>query len=443
MDQDGVLMREMQSRRTALSSVRSPHLLFMLVIIFVDMFGFAMVVPLLPVFVQRHAGGPVLVGVLGSLYAGMQVVGAPLVGSLADHLGRRPVLIACLVGSFLAYLALGFADSLPVLAAAVAFGGLMGGSFTTAQAYIAEGAAPEARTRWLGLAGAAVGLGIAAGPLVGGLLGDRGLRVPALLASVLALANAGFGFIFVREIRPVAQAGRGRPPLKVHPLGGLLAVVRDSRLRLLLLTLGALNLSFIGLPLTFPLFSRARFGWSPANNGPFFALIGGCAVFARVPFSAGSRRASARRGSSNFAAATAAVMFTLVVFARGRVDALSAHGSPGHRDRPRDPFPDKSPGPPDSGVHATAGMGGTQAMLSACMIVGPAMAGTVHQAFGPAAPTGWERGSPLPPCSSCSAPVKHDLPGRAPPGYHARMDGITPSPGTGNRTEWAFCARSA
>ena len=130
-----------------------------------------MVAPLLPLYVQRHAGGALLAGALGSVYAVMQVLGAPVIGSFADRHGRRTVLVACLLGSCAAYLAVAVARSMGGLFAAVAFGGLMGGSFATAQAYIADGSSPSERTRWLSLAGAAVGLGIAAGPFLGGLLG--------------------------------------------------------------------------------------------------------------------------------------------------------------------------------------------------------------------------------------------------------------------------------
>ena len=226
----------------------------------------------------------------------------------------------------------------------------------TAQAYIADGARQEERTRWLGFAGAAVGLGIAVGVLVGGILGVGGLLIPALAASALALGNAVFGFFFVKDFRPAAPVQTGQPGqrfAKIDPLGGLRMVLRDPRLRPLLLTLAALNLSFIGLPVTFPLFSQARFGWSPADNGPFFAFIGACAILAQGFL---IRRLAPRVGESRLAAigaATAAAMFSLVVFARSgwmlypimgvlaiatglaipSLTSLLAHRSPGAADR--------------------------------------------------------------------------------------------------------------
>jgi MFS transporter, DHA1 family, tetracycline resistance protein len=389
-------MQDMLSRRTAPRPVRPPRLAFILVTIFVDMTGFAMVVPLLPVYVQRHSGGAILAGVMGSLYAVMQVIGAPLIGSLADRYGRRRILVLCLLGSFAAYLLLGFAGSLGAIAAAVAFSGLAGGSFATAQAYIADGAGAAARTRWLGLAGAAVGLGIAVGPLAGGFLGVHGLRIPAFTASALALANALFGLLFVRDFsEPVrvapgrATQGRlapGRAGLKINPLAGIFDVLRLPGLRSLLLTLAALNLSFVGLPTTFALFSQARFGWSPAANGPFFAFVGACAVLTqglllgRLAPLAGERRlalAGTIAAAAMFPLAAMAPTGWLLYPIIGVLAVATGLAIPSlmslltHRA-------------PPGAIGRT--MGGVQSVLSACMIIGPALAGAAHQAFGPPAP---------------------------------------------------------
>jgi DHA1 family tetracycline resistance protein-like MFS transporter len=378
-------MGAMESPADLPTSMPRPRLAFILVTIFLDMAGFGMVAPLLPLYVQRHAGGALLAGALGSVYAVMQVLGAPLIGSFADRHGRRPVLVVCLLGSCAAYLGVGAAGSLGVLFAAVAFGGLMGGSFATAQAYIADGSSPAERTRWLGLAGAAVGLGIAAGPLMGGFLGASGLRFPAFAASGIALANALFGFLALRDFR-AAPTRADRQNLRLNPVRGIIDVFRRPELRTFLLTLAALNLSFSGLPLTFPLFSQARFGWGPSANGLFFAFIGACAVLTQG-FVVG--RIAPRAGEARLAsigAGAAVVMFPLAAVAPAgwmlyptlgllaigtglsipSLMSLVAHHAP------------------EAGVGRV--MGGVQSVLSACMIFGPGLAGAVHQAFGPPAP---------------------------------------------------------
>ena len=368
------------------TSIQRPHLAFILVTIFLDMAGFGMVAPLLPLYVQRHLGGALLAGALGSVYAIMQVIGAPIIGSFADRHGRRPVLITCLFGSFCAYLAIGFAGSIAALFAAVACGGLVGGSFATAQAYIADGSGPSDRTRWLGLAGAAVGLGIAAGPLLGGFLGARGLRIPAFAASGVALGNALYGFFAIRDFRPVRPSAGDRQNLRVNPVVAIIDVARRPELRPFLLTLAALNISFSGLPSTFPLFSQARFGWTPSANGMFFTFIGACAVLTQG-FLVG--RIAPRVGEARLAsigAAMAMVMFPfaamaptgwmlypilgLVAIGTGlaipSLMSLVAHNAP------------------EAGVGRV--MGGVQSVLSACLIAGPGLAGAAHQALGPPAP---------------------------------------------------------
>ncbi len=363
-----------------------PHLAFILVTIFLDMVGFGMVAPLLPLYVQRHSGGALLAGALGSVYAVMQVVGAPMIGSLADRHGRRPVLVACLLGSFCAYLGIGLAGSLAALFAAVAFGGLVGGSFATAQAYITDGSEPSRRTRWLGLAGAAVGLGIAAGPLLGGLLGARGLRIPAFAASGVALGNALYGFFIIKDFRAALPSGGDRQNLRVNPVSAIIDVFRRRQIRPFLLTLAALNISFSGLPSTFPLFAQARFGWTPSAIGVFFAFIGACAVLTQG-FLVG--RVAPKVGEGRLAslgAGMAMAMFLLAALAPagwmlypvlGVVAVGTGLSIPSLTSLVAHHAPEASVG---------RVMGGVQSVLSACLIAGPGLAGAAHQAFGPPAP---------------------------------------------------------
>jgi MFS transporter, DHA1 family, tetracycline resistance protein len=256
---------------------RTSPLVFLFVTVFVDMVGYGIVVPLLPFYAREFASSAVLVGVLGSLYAGMQFIGGPFLGGLSDRVGRRPVLVCCLLGASLAYLVLGMARTLPLLVVAVALSGAAAGTVATAQAYIADSTSPEHRARGLGLIGAAFGLGLMAGPTLGGLLSFHSLHTPAFAASALALANATFGLLVLPESLPPALR-TPTPLIRLNPVAQLRGVLRMERIRALLLAVFLLNLSFAGLLTNFPLFSGVRFGWDAAANAFLFAFVGVCAV---------------------------------------------------------------------------------------------------------------------------------------------------------------------
>jgi MFS transporter, DHA1 family, tetracycline resistance protein len=256
---------------------RGSPLLFIFVTVFVDMVGYGIVIPLLPFYAGEYASGAVLVGLLGALYAAMQFVGGPFLGGLSDRAGRRPVLLLCLLGASLAYLLLGLADSLFLLVAAVVLAGGASGTQATAQAYIADSTPPEGRARGMGLIGAAFGLGLMAGPALGGLLSLHSLHTPAFAASTLALGNVAFGFFVLPEsLSPKLRTPT--PLLRLNPISQLRRVLGMAGIRTLLVVVFLLNLSFAGLLVNFPLFSNARFGWGATANAFFFAFVGVCAV---------------------------------------------------------------------------------------------------------------------------------------------------------------------
>jgi MFS transporter, DHA1 family, tetracycline resistance protein len=256
---------------------RGSPLLFIFVTVFVDMVGYGIVIPLLPFYAGEYASGAVLIGVLGALYAAMQFVGGPFLGGLSDRVGRRPVLLLCLFGADVAYLLLGLAQTLVMLVAAVILAGGAGGTQATAQAYIADGTPPERRASGMGLIGAAFGLGLMAGPALGGLLSLYSFHAPAFAASALALCNVAFGFFVLPESLP-PKLRTPTPLLRLNPITQLRGVLGMGGIRALLLVVFLLNLSFAGLLVNFPLFSNVRFGWGATANAFFFAFVGVCAV---------------------------------------------------------------------------------------------------------------------------------------------------------------------
>ncbi|MFV9506202.1 MAG: MFS transporter [Oscillochloridaceae bacterium umkhey_bin13] len=356
--------------------------------VFVDMLGYGMIVPLLPFIVREQSDRALLVGLLSSLYALMQLLVAPLLGALSDQIGRRPILIACLLGSALAYSLLALATwlgLLPLIITAIALGGAAGASLPTAQAYIADRTNPDQRAQGLGMVGAAFGFGLMIGPASGGLLSQFGLAVPALVASALALLNAVFATLALPESLPPER--RSRHPMRPDGLPAQIAgALATPALRPLLLAIFLLNLAFAGLQSNFPLFSNVRFGWDASANGLFFAFVGLCAILTQGVLIGLLQRwlgeaALVLGGLALMAvglalaalAPQAWLLYPLVgLMAVGLGLAIPALTSlVTHRT-------------PEGQQGAT--LGGMQAILSLALIGGPALAGLLFDLAGPQAP---------------------------------------------------------
>ncbi len=255
---------------------RSP-LLFLFLTVMVDVWGYSMMIPLLPFFVVRSGGNAAIAGMLGSLYALLQLFSGPVLGSLSDRVGRKPVLLICLGGTAVAYGLFGIAQSLGVLLLAVLLDGLTGNNLTTAYAYVADVTDEGNRGRSLGMLGAAFGIGMMIGPAVGGWLSDFGLSVPAFVAALMALLNVLYGWMLLPEsLDPLRRATR---PMSWNALSQVRDLLGMQQLRPLLVAIFLINLGFSGLQMNFPLFSHRRFGWSARENGFFFAYVGVLAVF--------------------------------------------------------------------------------------------------------------------------------------------------------------------
>ena len=363
---------------------RSP-LMFLFVTVFVDMIGYGIVVPLLPFYAGLYASGAVLVGLLGSLYAAMQFAGGPFLGGLSDRHGRRPVLLLCLLGASLAYLLLGLARTLAVLVLAVVLAGATSGTLATAQAYIADSTTKEDRARGLGLIGAAFGLGLMAGPALGGLLSLHSLSAPAFFASALALANFTFGYLTLPESH-APHLRKNVPLLRLNPISQLARILKMSNVRTLLVAVLLLNLAFAGLVNNFPLFSHTRFGWGTTSNAFFFASVGVCAVVTQG-FLIG--RLQPRFGETRLLmgglALTSLTLALVALVPSGvllyPVVGLLALGTGLAIPSLTAIISNRTPAEAQGRI-----MGGLQAILSLAMILGPALAGLVFDYVGIPAP---------------------------------------------------------
>jgi MFS family permease len=250
--------------------------------VFLDLVGFGIVIPLLPLYARRFGAGPVAVTWLLAVYSLMQFFFAPWWGRVSDRVGRRPVLLLGLFGSAASYLAFGLAGSLPVLFLARAANGLAGANVGVAQAYIADVTGPEDRARGMGMIGAAFGLGFVVGPAIGGVLSRFGVAAPFLAAAGVTLANALLAVVRLPESLPPARR-------QAHPRGfGVAERMRilfggaiSGRLRALYAAAFLMTLAFAAMEGTLSLWADAR--WHVSRHGVafLFAYLGIVSVVAQ------------------------------------------------------------------------------------------------------------------------------------------------------------------
>ncbi len=186
--------------------MQKSRLLPIFLIVFIDLLGFGLILPLLPFYAESYGANAFLIGLLTAAYAAAQLIGAPLLGRLSDRYGRRPILLLSLMGTLLGFLLLAAADPLgrffagmldlteyanifviSILFASRLLDGLTGGNISVAQAYITDITDESNRAQGLGLIGAAFGLGFILGPAIGGVLSTYGYAVPALAAAGFSL----------------------------------------------------------------------------------------------------------------------------------------------------------------------------------------------------------------------------------------------------------------
>ena len=248
-------------------------------VVFIDFAGFGLVIPILPFWAERLGANAFGVGLVLTVYALAQFVFTPLLGTLSDRHGRRPVILASLIIEALSFALTALAGSLPLLLAARLVGGAGASNIGSAQAVVADITPPERRARGMGAIGAAIGLGFVVGPAVGGVLATAGPAVPFWAAMAVALLNALLVYRFLPETR---QRGAGEAAVSVRGPGAIFAGWRYAAEHPAIARLVAVNLlftiAFSGMETVFPLFTQHIFSWTArqaeTGNGYIFTYVG-------------------------------------------------------------------------------------------------------------------------------------------------------------------------
>jgi MFS transporter, DHA1 family, tetracycline resistance protein len=248
-------------------------------IIFMDLVGFGLLIPLLPFYIERVGAGPEIVTLVLGLYSVGQFVAAPLWGKLSDTFGRKPVLAVTSLGLALSYVMLAYADTLTLLIFSRLFGGVMAGNIAAAQAYITDVTTPATRAKGMGVLGAAFGLGFIFGPAIGGLLGGHDVATadftsPALAAAVVTVMAALGVLMFLKEslTLEMRKAKQIAPKL---PFREKLRAAFGRKALALLVAVGFLTITAWALFETvFALWANAVLTYGPAQIGYVLTFMG-------------------------------------------------------------------------------------------------------------------------------------------------------------------------
>lgn len=250
-------------------------------IVFMDLLGFGIIIPLLPRYVPNFTEHPLKVTLLFSVYSICQFIGAPILGALSDKYGRRPVLVISQFGSAFGYLLLGFATQwewahpatmLTLVYISRVIDGFTGGNISTAQAYVSDVTTPANRAKGMGVLGAAFGIGFTAGPFLGGYVGHFNVSWPAYIAAGFSVVAAVLTWLRLPESRRKDAVEAGALHW-LHP-GRIRPILHKSVLLQLLVISFFIMAAFVMMESTVTMFLDVTFGYKEKEVGLFFGFVG-------------------------------------------------------------------------------------------------------------------------------------------------------------------------
>ena len=252
---------------------------FIFITILIDVIGLGLIIPVVPKLIEEllHNGSTSLAATYGGWltfsYAIMQFAVSPILGNLSDQYGRRPILLFSLFGFGIDYLFVAFAPSIAWLFVGRIVAGITGASITTASAYMADISTPENRAQNFGMIGAAFGLGFIIGPLLGGVLGEHGSRLPFFVAAGLALANWLYGYFVLPESLP-KHLRRKFEWKRANPLGSLLQLKKYPAVAGLIGSLLLIYLAAHSVQSNWSFVNIEKFKWTPKLIGISLGVVG-------------------------------------------------------------------------------------------------------------------------------------------------------------------------
>lgn len=251
---------------------------FVFITMLIDITGWGIIIPVIPKLIKELINGDISEaakygGWLTFAYAITQFIFSPLIGNLSDKFGRRPIILISLFGFSLDYLLLAFAPTIGWLFVGRILAGITGASITTASAYIADVSTPENRAKNFGMIGAAFGLGFIIGPVIGGILGEYGSRVPFYAAAILCMVNFLYGFFILPESLS-KENRRAFDWKRANPIGALLNLKNHPKLTGLIGSIFVLYVASHAVQSNWSFFTMYRFHWTEKMVGISLGIIG-------------------------------------------------------------------------------------------------------------------------------------------------------------------------
>src|SRR5437773_5673240 len=268
------------------------HLGVIFLTVLIDLVGFGIIMPILPMYAQRFGAQGIGYGALVFVFSAMQFLATALLGRLSDRIGRRPILLTTMLVNAAGYVLFAFAPSYAVLFLARVISGFASGNISAAQAYVADITLPADRARGMGTIGAAFGIGFVLGPMIGGLADHYlGHLAPGLIAAGLSLVN----FLSAGAILRESLATEHRTVRPLLDFGHMREALGREQLRPLMLVWLIAPFAFAGYTVALPLHATAALGWGAKELGWLFVVIGTIAaavqgfLFGRIERRTGAR----------------------------------------------------------------------------------------------------------------------------------------------------------
>ncbi len=251
---------------------------FIFITLLIDVIGLGIIIPVMPKLISGMINGSFAEaakygGWLMFAYSIMQFVFAPVLGNLSDRFGRRPIILISLFGLGIDYIFLALAPTIAWLFVGRIIAGICGASFTTGQAYIADISPPEKRAQNFGMIGVAFGLGFIIGPVIGGLLGHFGARIPFVAAACLSLLNWLYGYFVLPESLP-KEKRRKFEMKRANPVGSLNALRKYPVISGLVISLICVYIAAHAVQSTWSFFTMEVMRWNEAMVGYSLGFVG-------------------------------------------------------------------------------------------------------------------------------------------------------------------------